>query len=498
MFLNHYRCWAAGAIISFMLIWISWHGFDFVPGKLPESSFCEKDIGGEMNRQGHQEDLVWRGCLVASETQQYFKRYTQTNDVFGFKHAGRKLSKGSCLSCHDNVTAPDFAQIWTQYPKYSPELGRLIGLSKAIKDEIELRYGGTRPDRYDIKVTSLYNYAFASAKKQGLRFNVESQDDAPISEQMLQFLRVTDTCRKVFAEKGGVPRGPIAEYVVKGCNVITDTWNSMPELLKVWRTDMKCQSCHRQGGTVKNAAPLAYGAVLLPIVSTRAYKPIRFHRRALMCFARSLNWLDLGRDSPFPDYVHAYANWLAQRDDLQIGVLYEGRGIPMMYDTQGLGSSILAGEAVFNQYCYGCHGENAWGGMGLVWNGEEPPPIAGPHSFNGSASMSKRPRLAGFIYNNMPQGATPENPILTVQQSLDVALYLQSFGRASDFTHANRATIFANYLWQSSIYHGYKGMQYIQRVMNRDEGLIVGKARNKEPPASSREIDNKKDINSNT
>ena len=200
----------------------------------------------------------------------------------------------------------------------------------------------------------------------------------------------------------------------------------------------------------------------------------------------SIGWI-WGRDSPFPDYVHIYANWLAQRDDLQIGVLYEGRGIPMMYDTQGLGASILAGEAVFNQYCFGCHGENAWGGMGVVWNGEEPPPIAGPHSFNGTASMSKRPRLAGFIYNNMPQGATPEKPILTVQQALDVALYLQSFGRPSDFTHVNRATIFANYLWQSSIYHSY-GLQFIQSALDNDEGVVVSESRNKETQVNDRTL----------
>ena len=66
-----------------------------------------------------------------------------------------------------------------------------------------------------------------------------------------------------------------------------------------------------------------------------------------------------------------------------------------------------------------------------------------------------------------------------MQQALDVALYLQSFGRASDFTHANRAVIFANYLWQSSIYHSYKGLQFMQSALDDDEGVVISESRNK-------------------
>jgi len=153
-------------------------------------------------------------------------------------------------------------------------------------------------------------------------------------------------------------------------------------------------------------------------------------------------------------YVRMYANWLAQRDKVQIGVIYPGRGIPMLYDTAGSGSSILAGEAVYAEKCFRCHGRNGWGNMGPVYRGIQPPPIAGPNSFNQTATTAARQRLAGFIYNNMPPGATHEKPVLSKQEALDVGIYLESLGRPSNFVSSNRSILFLNYIWLNSIYYG--------------------------------------------
>jgi cytochrome c len=180
-----------------------------------------------------------------------------------------------------------------------------------------------------------------------------------------------------------------------------------------------------------------------------------------------------------------YANWLAQKDDLQIGIIYPGRGIPMIYDTSGLGSSILAGEKVYNDYCVMCHGENAWGGMGPLYEGEEPPPIAGPNSFNAAATSARRPRLAGFIYNNMPPGATHDEPILSIQQALDVALYLQSLGRPSDFVHTNQVATLLNYLWQNLVYHGYTALKYLRDLPGENRVIARSFSGLKQPAPTS-------------
>ena len=283
---------------------------------------------------------------------------------------------------------------------------------------------------------------------------MESETDL-VDPLLLDQEDTTASCRNVFEELGQ-PRGANAASIIRGCNLITDTHNRMPKPLQAWRTDVKCESCHREAGNRSYAGSLAKAAVILPYMKAALNKPIRFDRRVLMCFARSLNWLDIGEDSHILHYIRMYANWLAQKQDLKIGVLYEGRGIPMLVDTFGAGASILAGEHVYKQQCIFCHGENGWGGLGPIYNGMEPPPIAGPFSFNRTAATSGRNVIAGFAYNNMPPGATHDAPILTKQEALDVAIYLESLGRPADFAHSNNISVFANYAWQNILYAASK------------------------------------------
>lgn len=419
-------------------------GIDYVPGQLPKSEACEADIGDIMLRQGHSENLLWRGCLAVHQTSDYFKRYT-TNRV-----SMSDTSTASCISCHDGKVAATFATLWTQFPRFNPVEGKTESFADAIRRELATRYGGTLPVRTDIIITTLYHYSFAKASQAGLSFSMDAAEDL-VDPTLLDKENTTDSCRRVFKELGQ-PRGGNAAFIVRGCNLITDTHNRVPEPLKMWRSDVKCESCHREAGNRSYAGSLAQAAVILPYMKAALNKPIRFDRRVLMCFARSLNWIDIGEDSRILHYIRMYANWLAQKQDLKIGVLYEGRGIPMLVDTYGAGASILAGEQVFKQQCIHCHGENGWGGMGPVYNNMEPPPIAGPHSFNRTAATSGRTVIAGFAYNNMPPGASHDAPILTKQQALDVAIYLESLGRPADFAHSNNLTVFANYIWQNSLY----------------------------------------------
>ena len=440
---RHFVLLSAVIITIAVLVRFSF-GVDFVPGQLPESEDCQTDIGGMMGRDGHSEDLLWRGCLLVRQTADYFSRYTTSRSVA----AGSEPA--SCISCHDGRQAPTFAVMWIRFPRYNAQIQRTESFADAIRYELDRRYNGTLPVRTDTAITTLYHYAFAKATQAGLTFAMESNADL-VDPNLLDQEDTTDSCRRVFSQLGQ-PRGANAPYIVRGCNLITDTHNRMPTLFQLWRTEIKCESCHREAGNRPYAGSLAQAAVLLPYMKALLNKPIRFDRRVLMCFARSLNWLDIGEDARLLHDIRMYANWLAQKQDLKIGVLYEGRGIPMLVDTYGNGASILAGEKVFNTYCVDCHGVNGWGGMGKVYNNMEPPPIAGPHSFNRTAATSGRNLIAGFAYNNMPPGASHDAPILTKQQALDVAIYLESLGRPADFAHENNISVFANYLWQNGLY----------------------------------------------
>ena len=428
--------WAwALAIFSLALIIYLVQPIGFKPGAHPPSIFCEKDLGDELIRGGHSEEVLWRGCLIASDTKKAFARFVPPD-----------TKQLPCLGCHDGVKASTFASIWAKFPQVNPNTGIPEDLATAIRREVVLRYGGVMPNRSDNAVTALYFYFAAKAKQANLIFKVDS--DTPKTSVSRESAEAR--CQTKFDAKGW-PTGPAATHVVMGCNLMVNPMKYVRgPISQMTKTQMTCESCHREQGDLANAASIGHGAVVLPHMMTSMSQPIRFDRRILMCFARSLGSFDLGLDATEILDINFYANWLAQKAQLPIGQIPPGRGIPLLYDTLGKGQSFLAGEQVYREYCESCHGFAGNGG-GILVDGREPPPIAGPNSFTRAASTSEPFRMAGFIYANMPLGATLENPILTQQQALDVAAYLSQLGRPSDFTKASPLGVLGNWLWVSGV-----------------------------------------------
>ena len=416
------------------VIFVTLRGFAFLPGKPVTSDYCQQDLADAIARHGHSEEVLWRGCLIASDTALHLSRFIPSGK-----------SQPSCLSCHDGTSAATFATLWTRFP-YRDAQGRMHDLAGAIREEIVVRYRGVPPNRADNVVTALYFYAATKAAQARLTYAV----DTPQQPLFDQHDKATPDCRRKFDELGW-PRGDNAPAVVQGCNLMTDTPRQVTApLARAWGSHLTCQSCHRDAGDRANAASIAHGAVLLPHMHTAANQPIRFDRRVLMCFARSLNWLDFGLDAPEIQPINLYANWLAQRRQLPLGEIPAGRGVPLVYDAFGRGASFVAGERVYRERCLGCHGPNGLGGR-LPIDGQLPPPLAGPQSFSAAASTTELFRLAGFVQANMPPGASLEQPLLSAQEALDVAAYLTRLGRPADFTRANALEVFANYLWVSGV-----------------------------------------------
>lgn len=436
-----HRCWRDYRLLLWLCLLLLlglglWavRGVGFVPGQAVASEFCQQDLGEQLARHGHSEEVLWRGCLIASDSTRHLAR---------FLPPGGKVP--ACLSCHDGQQAASFARLWTRFP-YRDAKGQLHDLAGAIREEIAHRYGGVPPNRADNVITALYFYAATKATQAQLIFTVDAPEQAIFKERAA----ATPDCQRKFDELGW-PRGDNAPAVVRGCNLVTDTPHQVSApLARAWGSRLSCQSCHLEAGDRIDAASLAHGAALMPQMLTSMNQPIRFDRRVLMCFARSLNWLDFGLDAPEIAPINLYANWLAQRRQLPIGQIPPGRGVPLVYEALGRGASFVAGERVYRERCLACHGPNGLGGRAPI-NERVPPPLAGPASFTGAASTADPFRLAGFVYANMPPGATLAQPALSKQEALDVAAYLTRLGRPADFTRANALEVFGNYLWVSSV-----------------------------------------------
>jgi cytochrome c len=341
-------------------------------------------------------------------------------------------------------------QLWASFPKVDPASGEAIDLATALRREITKRYGGSPPNKADPAITSLYFYMATKAKQEELTFKVEPASPAVSPLSQVDKDRAEPDCKSKFDEKGW-PTGPAAKHVIKGCNLVVNTGAHLRgPIARAWPTHLTCQSCHRSAGNLENAASLAHAAVVLPHMLTSMNQPVRFDRRVLMCLERSMNTFDLGLDAQEITDINLYANWLAQKENLPIGVIPKGRGIQPLHDSQSRGQSFLAGEQVYKTYCIGCHGFAGTGGT-FELNGAFPPPIAGPDSFNATASTADSARMAGFVLANMPPGATLQNPVLTEQQALDVSAYLTQLGRPANVTTKNSIQMFTNWLWLRSV-----------------------------------------------
>src|SRR5436305_12897740 len=101
-------------------------------------------------------------------------------------------------------------------------------------------------------------------------------------------------------------------------------------------------------------------------------------------------------------------------------IYWIGQNVDKQQKIKGTGTEELAflnrpaspgnGKVIYASTCARCHGPNGQG----VWEGDSInysyPPLWGANSFNVSAGMFRLGKLAGFIKNNMPFGATYKNP----------------------------------------------------------------------------------------
>src|SRR5581483_11430252 len=84
----------------------------------------------------------------------------------------------------------------------------------------------------------------------------------------------------------------------------------------------------------------------------------------------------------------------------------------------------VKGKIVFMAKCQSCHDANGQGRRDTVTGaGYWYPRLWGPHSYNIGAGLYRLSKMAGYVKDNMPFGASHENTQLTDEQAWDVAAF---------------------------------------------------------------------------
>lgn len=209
-----------------------------------------------------------------------------------------------------------------------------------------------------------------------------------------------------------IPSGPVGEAVRRGKALLEHTKDSLPRFVG---NDLRCTSCHMDGGTRKDAMPWIGVYSRFPQYRSRTGAVIVIEDRIKDCFERSMNGQSPAHDSKDMRDMVAYLAWLSR--DVPVGRDVEGSGMPAV---PPLEPDTARGRETFLAECARCHGED---GQGLL---PPAPPLWGPRSFNIGAGMSRLRTAAAFLKVAMPYDRPGS---LTDQQAYDVAAYMNSRGR---------------------------------------------------------------------
>lgn len=186
---------------------------------------------------------------------------------------------------------------------------------------------------------------------------------------------------------------------------------------------MNCGDCHIEAGTRLWGNNFSRVASTYPLYRNRSGKIETVEMRINDCFERSLNGKKPGDSSNEMKAMVAYINWIGK--DVSKGTNINGAGtesLPFL----NRGADSMNGKLVYTSTCQKCHGKN---GEGILEGNKEEylyPPLWGRHSYNVGAGIYELSKFAGYIKNNMPYGATFNNPQLTNEQAWDVAAYVNS------------------------------------------------------------------------
>lgn len=189
---------------------------------------------------------------------------------------------------------------------------------------------------------------------------------------------------------------------------------------------MNCQNCHLEAGT--KIFGNNYSAVVSTYPKFRARSGTKetIEKRINDCFERSLNGEPLAHDSKEMKAIIAYMKWLGT--GVEKGKAPKGSGLAeLKYLDRPANPD--RGKKLYESMCSVCHGKSGEGILKESGSVYTYPPLWGPNSYNWGAGLYRLSNFARFIKANMPLGATYQAPLLTDEQSWDIAAYVNSLPR---------------------------------------------------------------------
>lgn len=186
---------------------------------------------------------------------------------------------------------------------------------------------------------------------------------------------------------------------------------------------LNCENCHRESGTKLYTNNFLAVASTYPKFRERSGRSESIEWRINECMQRSLNGEPLDSFSKEMRAMVAYIKWTGK--NVKKNTPAEGAGTKELVFLERAADP-SAGAIIYSAKCSSCHGKKGEGVLSFDSISYVYPPLWGQHSYAVSAGMFRLSKLASFIRNNMPFGATYTEPLLTNEEAWDLAAYINS------------------------------------------------------------------------
>jgi thiosulfate dehydrogenase len=229
-------------------------------------------------------------------------------------------------------------------------------------------------------------------------------------------------------EESSIPTGKPGEQIRYGKELIAHTSLYFGPQGKVARitNGMNCQNCHLAAGTKPWGNNFSAVNSTYPKFRVRSGTKETVVKRINDCFERSLNGKAIDSNSSEMQAMIAYIKWLGT--GVQKGKSPVGAGLEKLTFLKR-SADPTKGALIYNEKCTACHGASGEGIQNMEKTAYIYPPLWGEHSYNDGAGLYRLSTFAGYVKNNMPLGATKENPQLTDEEVWDLAAFVNAQAR---------------------------------------------------------------------
>jgi thiosulfate dehydrogenase len=236
---------------------------------------------------------------------------------------------------------------------------------------------------------------------------------------------VPDTSYWYAPKTSDLENNPNKENILLGRDMIVHTSSYFGPNGSISKTTngLNCQNCHLDAGTAMWGNNYSAVASTYPKVRARSGQMEDIPKRVNDCFERSLNGKALDTGGVEMKAIVAYMNWLGT--DVPKGHKPTGAGIKKV-EFMERAADPVKGELVYQEKCQSCHMANGEGILKADGKEYQYPPLWGENSYNTGAGLFRMSNFAGYVKANMPFGTSFKFPILSDEDSWDVAAFVNS------------------------------------------------------------------------